>query len=132
MPVNPMDHFYRSFERLVVPQCLEKDVGVIGMKSLGGGPHVGIIPGKTKVTAEMCVRWALSLPISSLVRGYIKMDQLMEDLKIVRGFRPLEDEERQRIMTLAEPEAGDGRHEHFKSTQRFDAPIYQKMHGFPV
>ena len=80
----------------------------------------------------MCVRWALSLPISSVVRGYLKMDQLMADVKLARGFRPLEGEERERILKLAEPEAGDGRHEQFKSTQRYDSPVYRKMHGFAV
>lgn len=132
MPINPLDHFYRSFQRCVVPQCLEKDVGVIGMKALGGGSRSAEIPNKTRVTAEMCVRWALSLPISSLVRGYMTIDQLMADVKIARGFRPLDGEERERILALAKAEAGDGRHELFKSTQRFDAPVYQKMHGFAV
>lgn len=131
MPINPMDHFYRSFQNEVVPLCVAKGVGVIGMKSLGGGPRVAEIPSTTRVTAEMCVRWALSLPISSLVRGYLSMDQLLADVRIARGFRPLGERERARILALAQPEAGDGRHEHFKSTQRYDSPIYREMHGFP-
>lgn len=130
MPINPMDYFYRSFEKEVVPLCLAKDVGVIGMKCLGGGPREGEIPTTTQVTAEMCVRWALSVPVSSIVRGYLTMEQLMADVKVARGFQPLEQNERQTIMALAEPEAGDGRHEHFKSTQRYDNPLYRKMHGF--
>ena len=130
MPINPMDHFYRSFQREVVPACLARDVGVIGMKCLGGGPRVAEIPSTTDVTAEMCVRWALSLPVSSIVRGYLNMDQLMGDVRIARGFQPLAPEERDRIMALSAPEAGDGRHEQFKSTQRYDGPLYRKMHGF--
>ena len=130
MPINPMDHFYRSFQREVIPLCLAKDVGVIGMKCLGGGPREAEIPSQTQVTAEMCVRWALSLPVSSIVRGYLTLDQLMADVRIARGFRPLADAERERIMALAAPVAGDGRHEHFKSTQRYDARIYREMHGF--
>ena len=130
MPINPMDHFYRSFQKEVVPICLAKGVGVIGMKCLGGGPRQGEIPTTTKVTAEMCVRWALSLPVSSIVRGYLTMEQLDADVEIARGFAPLSEEDRGEIMALAAPEAGDGRHEHFKSTQRYDDPIYRKMHGF--
>ena len=132
MPINPMDHFYRSFEKEVIPLCLAKDVGVIGMKCLGGGPREAEIPSKSKVTAEMCVRWALSLPVSSIVRGYVTMDQLMADVKIARGFKPLTQKAREKIMALAAPVAGDGRHEHFKSTQRYDAPLYREMHGFSV
>ena len=130
MPINPMDFFYRSFEKEVVPLCLAKDVGVIGMKCLGGGPRQGEIPNTTQVTAEMCVRWALSVPVSSIVRGYLTMEQLMADVKVARGFQPLEQDARKKIMALAEPEAGDGRHEHFKSTQRYDNPLYREMHGF--
>lgn len=132
MPINPMDYFYRSFQREVVPLCAARDVGVLGMKCLGGGRRAAKIPSETKVTAEMCVRWALSLPIASLVRGYLTMDQLMADVSIARGFKPLREDERKRIMTLAAPEAGDGRHELFKSTQFFDGPLYRKMHGFAV
>ena len=130
MPINPMDYFYRSFQNEVVPMCLAKDVGVIGMKCLGGGPREAEIPTTTSVTAEMCLRWGLSLPVSSIVRGYLTMEQLMADVAIARGFQPLSAEDRERIMALAMPEAGDGRHEHFKSTQRYDSPIYRKMHGF--
>lgn len=130
MPINPLDHFYRSFQNQVVPACLAKDVGVLGMKCLGGGPREAEIPSTTEVTAEMCVRWALSLPVTSIVRGYLKMSQLQADIEIVRGFRPLAPAERERIMGLAGPVAGDGRHEHFKSTQRYDSQIYRKMHGF--
>ena len=36
MPINIMDAQYRSFQREVVPVCLKKNVGVIGMKGLGG------------------------------------------------------------------------------------------------
>ena len=130
MPINPMDYFYRSFQKEVVPMCLAKDVGAIGMKCLGGGPRIGEIPATTKVTAEMCVRWALNVPVSSIVRGYLTMEQLMADVELAREFRGLSDEDREAILALAYPEAGDGRHEHFKSTQRYDNSLYQKMHGF--
>ena len=44
MPINPMDYFYRSLQREVVSACLARDVGVIGLKCLGGGPRVAEIP----------------------------------------------------------------------------------------
>lgn len=131
MPINPMDHFYRSFANEVVPVCLSMDVGVIGMKSLGGGPAngLGTIPANTKVTAEDCVRYALSLPITSLCRGWMKMDQMLADIKIARDFQPLSAEDKARLLSKAQPDSGDGRYEQFKSTQRYDATIYQEMHG---
>ena len=132
MPINVMDYFYRSFQREVVPLCLTRDVGVIGMKSLGGGKAEAKIPIDTRLTAEQCVRYALSQPISTLVRGYTRMEQLEADIRIARDFVPLGEDEKRDILAMAEPDAGDGRHEHFKSTRRFDAPIYREMHGLPV
>src|SRR5680860_1573259 len=35
LPLNVMDHHFRSFEREVLPVLLERDLGVIGMKSFG-------------------------------------------------------------------------------------------------
>ena len=132
MPINVMDYHYRSFQNETVPMCLARDVGVIGMKTLGGGARLAKIPSDTKVTAEQCVRWALSVPVSSIVRGYMTMEHLEADLKIARDFKPLTESEKGEILALAQPEAGDGRHELFKSTRVFDGPIYRKMHGLPL
>src|SRR4051794_18976180 len=50
MPINVCDYPYRSFARQVVPEANKKGVGVIGMKSLGGGSD-----GKGRlVTAGVC------------------------------------------------------------------------------
>jgi predicted aldo/keto reductase-like oxidoreductase len=129
MPINVMDHFYRSFQHETVPLCLAKDVGAIGMKTLGGGPREAKIPADTKITAEQCVRWALSVPVSSIVRGYMTMEQLEQDLRIAENFTPLTDAQRAEIMTPAREEAGDGRHEIFKSSRFYDGSVYRKMHG---
>ena len=37
--------------------------------------------------------------------------------------------ELERLLARVKPEAGDGRHEHFKSTQVFDGPYHQKQHA---
>jgi predicted aldo/keto reductase-like oxidoreductase len=132
MPINVMDAFYRSFQHEVLPVCRTKNVAVIGMKSLGGGPLNARIPSLTKITAEQCVRFALSLPITTLCRGYMKMDQLEEDLRIVRDFKPLTPAEKREILDLAKPDAGDGRHELFKSTQTFDGAPHREQHGFAL
>jgi len=132
MPINVMDYFYRSFQKEVVPVCLARDVGIIGMKNLGGGGRDGgIILKNTRLTAAQCLRFALDLPISSLVRGWMTIDQMMADIRTARSSEPLSKAEKGEILMLAEPHAGDGRYELFKSTQRFDNPMYRKMHGFP-
>jgi len=132
MPINPMDYFFRSFARQIVPMCLVKEIGVIGMKSMGGGGmDKGVICEHTNVTPEECLRYALSQPIASIVRGWTTMEQVMTDIKIARSFQPLSEAETARILDKAKPHAGDGRYEQSKTTQRFDNKIYRDMHGFP-
>ena len=132
MPINVMDFHFRSFQREVVPVCLSKDVGVIGMKSLGGGGTAGRIPTETDITHEQCRRYALSLPVSSLVAGILTMEELKAEVAIARDFKPLSDAEKEELLEKAAPVAGDGRHELFKSTQQFDGPHHRKQHDFAV
>lgn len=132
MPINVMDWHFRSFQREVVPVCLNQDVGVLGMKSLGGGGTVGRIPTETEITHEQCRRYALSLPISSLVAGIISMEELKTEVAIARNFKPMSDAEKEELLAIAKPHAGDGRHELFKSTQTYDGPHHRAQHDFAV
>ena len=133
MPINVMDYFYRSFQKEVVPVCLNRNVGVIGMKSLGGGNvNQGAIPANTSLTPADCLRFALNLPITCVVRGWVSAEQMMADVRTAREFKPLSAAEKARILALAEPVAGDGRYERFKSTQQYDDRLYREMHGFPL
>ncbi len=132
MPINVMDAHYRSFQKEVVPVCLQKNVGVIGMKSLGGGSPRGRIPTAGGVAAEECIRYALSLPVSTLVVGIESMEDLRQDLAIARGFQALTDAQKAQLVTRVRDQAGDGRHEMFKSTQNFDGPHHRRQHEFAV
>jgi aryl-alcohol dehydrogenase-like predicted oxidoreductase len=132
MPINVMDAHYRSFQKEVVPVCLQKNVGVIGMKSLGGGSPRGRVPEVGLATAQECIRYALSLPVASLVVGIQSMEDLRQDLEIARSFKPMPDAEKTKLLTRVKDQAGDGRHEMFKSTQNFDGPHHRRQHGFAV
>jgi predicted aldo/keto reductase-like oxidoreductase len=131
MPINVMDAHYRSFQREVVPVCLQKNVGVIGMKSLGGSSP-GRIPTVAGVSAQDCIRYALSLPVASLVVGIESMKDLEQDVVLARNFQPMPDNEKTQLLTRVKDIAGDGRHELFKSTQSFDGPHHRRQHGFAV
>lgn len=131
MPVNVMDAHYRSFQREVVPVCLARDVGVVGMKSLGGGSP-GEFPTKTSLTHEECRRYALSLPVSTLVVGIQSMEELKAEIKIGRNFKPMDDDRKAVLVSKVADVAGDGRHERFKSTQSFDGAHHRRQHGFAV
>jgi uncharacterized protein len=130
MPINVCDWHYRSFVKEMVPAAIKRGVGVIGMKSLGGGGD-----GKGRfVTAGVCtveeaLTYSLSQPIASLVVGIDSMKVLEQDLRIAREFKPLGEADLKKLVAKVKDVATDGRHEHFKSTQKFDGPYHQKQHA---
>jgi predicted aldo/keto reductase-like oxidoreductase len=130
MPINVCDYFYRSFARQVVPAAKKAGIGVIAMKSLGGGSD-----GKGRlVTARVCSveearNYALSQDIATLVVGIDSLKVLKQDLAIGRKFKPLDEDARKKLTARVKEVAGDGRHERFKSTQVFDGPYHRKQHG---
>jgi aryl-alcohol dehydrogenase-like predicted oxidoreductase len=128
MPINVADAQYRSFQKEVVPVCLEKGVGIVGMKALGGGN--GILTTRTDLTPAECHRYALSLPVASQVVGLTSLDQLKQAVAVARSFEPMSETEQAALVARVAPEAGDGRHELFKSTQGFDGPVHRSQHGF--
>ena len=132
MPINVLDASYRSFQNEVVPVCLKKNVGVIGMKGLAGGHPEGRLITHMKMTADECYRYCLSLPITVQVMGINTMAQLKADVALARSFQPLTSQAKQQLLARVKDEAGDGRHELFKSTKTFDGPHHRRQHGFDV
>lgn len=131
MPINVCDYFFRSFQHQVMPECLKQGTAVIGMKSLGGGIQ-GKIPSSGLVTAKECIAFALSQPISSLVVGLRNERDVNQALEVARNFQPLTVEEQQALLAKVRDEAGDGRHELFKTSKDFDGPHHRKQHGFKL
>jgi len=127
MPLNVMDANYRSFQKQVLPVMLQKGIGVIGMKSLGGN---GSIVAKAGVPIDQALTYVFSLPIATLVSGIDSEKVLDQNLKVVRNFTPMSEDERLALETKYVKVAGDGRFELFKSSKMFDGPVHQKQHGF--
>jgi uncharacterized protein len=127
MPLNVMDAHFRSFQKQVLPELVRRNIGVLAMKSLGGR---GQIVSEAGVPVEDALRYVLSLPISTLVSGIDSEKVLDQNLKIVREFKPLADDERAAIERRTLKLAGDGRFELFKTSKAFDGPVHRKQHGF--
>ncbi len=130
MPINVLDAYYRSFQKRVVPVCLEKRVGVLGMKGLGGGYPQGRLVSAVGLKPEECYRYCLSLPVTSQVVGIANTEQLRACLAVGRGFKPMTEEEKTKLLARVKDVAGDGRDELFKSTQAFDSLLHRGQHGF--
>ena len=127
MPLNVMDPHYRSFQKQVLPKLNERQIGALAMKSLGG---TGNIVTKAGIPVADALRYVMSLPISSLVSGIDSEKILDQNLKIVRDFQPMAEDEKRAIESKTLQMAGDGRFELFKSSKAFDGPVHRKQHGF--
>jgi predicted aldo/keto reductase-like oxidoreductase len=132
MPINLLDRYYRSFQQEVVPVCLRKNVGVIGMKGLAGGGTEGRLIEKLGMRAEDCYRYCLSQPVTTQVVGITTMAQLKADIAMARNFKPLAATERDALLSRVKDEASDGRHELFKSAKTYDGPHHRRQHGFDI
>jgi len=127
MPINVLDAHYRSFQKEVVPVCLQKNVAVIGMKGFGGGD--GIARGAGLSAAE-AYGYALSQPVAAQVVGMTSLEQLRDNVALARGWKPLSEADRKALVDRVREMAGDGRFELFKSSQTFDGPHHRRQHGF--
>ncbi len=113
MPTNVLDPHYHSFQKNVLPVCVERNIGVLGMKALGA--QNGRFPRELNISAELCRRYALSLPVTSLVCGISSRENLEQDLAIGRNFQPLNEEEIAGILEKTFVPAQEGRLEVFKT-----------------
>jgi len=81
MPLNVMDAHYRSFEKLVLPELVKQQIGVLGMKSMANGI---LLKSKT-VTPIECLHYALSLPTSVVIAGIDSME-ILTSIAAVESF----------------------------------------------
>jgi predicted aldo/keto reductase-like oxidoreductase len=117
MPLNVMDAHYRSFEKLVLPELVRENVGVLGMKSMANG----IILKSHTVTPVECLHYALSLPTSVVITGCDSMEILEQALDAARTFRPMSDGQVKGLLAKTAQAASRGEFELFKTTSIFDA-----------
>ena len=110
-----------------------KKIGVIGMKSLGGGggPGIeGIISINADISVDVCIRYALNQPISTLVSGITSMTELKQNIRTIRNFSPMSNGQKKKLLAKVKEDAGYGRYEIFKSTTGFDGGHHRRQHGF--
>jgi predicted aldo/keto reductase-like oxidoreductase len=117
MPLNVMDAHYRSFEKLVLPELVKRNIGVLGMKSMANG----IILKSGTVTPVECLHYALSLPTSVVITGCDSMEVLDQALDAVRTFHPLTVPQREALLSRTRAAAAHGEYEPFKTSSIFDS-----------
>lgn len=93
-PVNLIDPHYQSFIKNVHPKVRERGLGLIGMKSNA----IGNI-GKMRIASiEECLRFAWTQNPNTLVSGVESVDQLEQNVAVLKTFKKLTPEEMTSIL----------------------------------
>jgi predicted aldo/keto reductase-like oxidoreductase len=116
MPLNVMDAHYRSFEKMVLPELVDQNIGVLGMKSMANG----ILLKSNTVTPIECLHYALNLPTSVVITGMDSMTILEQAFEAIRTFHPMSEQEVRALLAKTAEAAAGGEYEPFKTTSIFD------------
>jgi predicted aldo/keto reductase-like oxidoreductase len=120
MPLNVMDAHFDSFEKIVLPILVKKDIGVLGMKPMGDK----IILQSKAATAVECLQYAMSLPTSVVITGCDSMEIVNQALQVAREFKPLTQSERSALLAKTEVMAETGKYELYKTSHNFDGTYH--------
>lgn len=116
LPLNVMDAHDQGFEKIVLPMLVKEEIGVLGMKPLGGG----IILDSGKVSAEECLHYAMNLPTSTVITGCDSMRALHQALAAARSFRPWDEAARKTVLAKTAKPSRSKKFELYKTTGQFD------------
>jgi uncharacterized protein len=83
MPLHAADPAYLSFEKEVLPAARERGIGIQAMKVFGNAFLLRVL------SADECLRYALSLPVHCATVGCSTRGQLDDDVRIAQSFQPL-------------------------------------------
>jgi hypothetical protein len=116
MPLNVMDAHYHSFEKIVLPILVQRNIGVLGMKPMGSG----VLLRSGVVTPIECLHYAMSLPTSVVITGCDSLPVLHQAIDAARSFRPFTQAECAALLAKTEQAARAGEFELYKTSHRFD------------
>ena len=104
MPINVADPSFESFTLNVLPILVQRNMGVLAMKTLAGdgllggrggaGPH--IVP--DRVSVHDALRYVWSLPVSTLVSGMQTVPHVKANIATAKSFVAMDVSERQALI----------------------------------
>jgi predicted aldo/keto reductase-like oxidoreductase len=121
LPLNVMDaQDEDSFEKLVLPVLQADGIGVLGMKPMGSGIFLESGP----IDAVECLRYAMSLPVSTTITGVDSVGVLHQDLDAALGFEPMSPDQRRAVLARASAASRSRKYEKYKTTTMFDGTTH--------
>lgn len=127
MPVNVLDQSYFSFTKNIMPIALERNMGILAIKSLADGRFFGkndqvgwtsddpVIPNYLSIKEAMYFVW--SLPVSVLISGNENATYMREKIALARSFTKLSDEQMTVLIDKVKTIALEGKVEYFKNKE---------------
>ncbi len=117
MPINVMDAHFRSFGKLVLPELVKRNIGALGMKSMGDT----VILKSGTATAMECLHFSLSQPVSVVITGIDKAQILDQAIKAAQTYQDVSKEQMAAVLQRTASAAADGGFELFKTSALFDS-----------
>lgn len=125
MPMNVFDPHYKSFQQHVLPILVQRNIGVIAMKTMASG-HVL----RADVTMpEQALRYIWSQPVSTIVSGMESEELLEANVATARAFQPMSAQAQAKLLEKTKEAALTGKFEPYKTAPNYDGPIGRKLHG---
>ena len=127
MPVNVLDQSYFSFTQNIMPKALERNIGILAMKSLADGRFFAkkeqsgwasddpLIPNYLSIKEAMHFVW--SLPVSVLISGNENATYMREKIALARSFVKLTEEQKTALIDKVRGIALTGKVEYFKKKE---------------
>ncbi|MCK5729653.1 MAG: aldo/keto reductase [Draconibacterium sp.] len=124
MPVNVLDQSYYSFIQNVIPKALDRDMGILAIKSLADGRFFAkkekvnwtsddpLIPNYLSIKEAMYFVW--SLPVTVLISGNENATFMREKVALARSFSKLSEAQRLELVDKVKDIALSGNLEYFK------------------
>ena len=116
MPINCADPSYESFILNVLPTLVERNIGVLAMKTLSNGGFFGaeshfkpgnnplLVPDRVSIVEALSFVW--SLPVDVIITGADNAGQMREKIDIAKSFEPMEEDVRQALIERVADRAG--------------------------
>lgn len=120
MPINVIDSHYHSFIKQVLPTALDRNLGILAMKTLSDGRFFGqkkvldkmqwesddpLVPNYLSVKEALYFVW--SLPVSVLITGAENKVLLQEKIDLANNFMDISEKDRTDLMTRVFEKAGN-------------------------
>jgi predicted aldo/keto reductase-like oxidoreductase len=127
MPVNVLDQTYFSFTENIMPKALDRNMGILAIKSLADGRFFAkkeqagwttddpLIPNYLSIKEAMHFVW--SLPVSVLISGNENATFMREKIARARSFTKLTEEQKSALIDKVKDIALSGKVEYFKKKE---------------